>query len=184
MLKAAMIDTNIELHSHSSMASGKSESKSLVASRLSPECRMSHHAALRVIDTVCKAVRALPTLCLVGMLAVAVSGQSLWVSYTLPPCESKEPARFYISTGGAYVGQVAVISITSKQALITDPNRQENPYRPTIAKGAVIQPGGMAQNITFDPRAMPDRVEVRVTLPIESQSLQGTRFELESLCRK
>jgi hypothetical protein len=48
MLRVAMIDTNIELHSHSSMASGKSESKSLVISSLSPECRMSHHAALRV----------------------------------------------------------------------------------------------------------------------------------------
>jgi hypothetical protein len=36
-----------ELHSHSSMASLKSESKSLVASRLSPECRMSYCAALR-----------------------------------------------------------------------------------------------------------------------------------------
>jgi hypothetical protein len=131
-----------------------------------------------------QAVRALPTLCLVGMLAVAVSGQSLWVSYTLPPCGSQEPARFYISTGGAYVGQVAVISITSKQALITDPNRQENPYRPTIAKGAVIQPGGMAQNITFDPKAMPGKVEVRVTLPLGSQSLQGVRFELEGLCKK
>jgi hypothetical protein len=113
-----------------------------------------------------------------------LAGQSLWVSYTLPPCGSKEPARFYISTGGAYVGQVAVISITSKQALITDPNRQENPYRPTIAKGAVIQQGGMAQNITFDPKAMPGKVEVRVTLPIGSQSLQGVRFELEELCKK
>jgi hypothetical protein len=137
-----------------------------------------------MINTVRHAVRALPMLCLVGMLAVTVSGQGFVVSYTLPPCGSKEPARFYISTGGAYVGQVAVISITSKQALILDPNRQENPYRPTLAKGAVIQSGGMAQNITFDPRAMPGKVEVRVTLPIGSQSLQGTRFELEGLCRK
>jgi hypothetical protein len=139
---------------------------------------------MAMIGTIRQAVRALPALCIMGMLAVSVSGQGLWVSYTLPPCGSKEPARFYISTGGAYVGQVAVISITSKQALITDPNRQENPYRPTIAKGAVIQPGGMAQNITFDPKAMPGKVEVRVTLPLGSQSLQGTYFELESLCRK
>jgi hypothetical protein len=115
---------------------------------------------------------------------LGVAGQGLWVSYILPPCGSKEPARFYISTGGAYVGQVAVISITSKQALITDPNRQENPYQPTLAKGAVIQPGGMAQNITFDPKSMPGKVEVRVTLPIGSQGLQGTYFELDGLCRK
>jgi hypothetical protein len=145
--------------------------------------RRSAMIRVAMIDTVRQAVRALPALCLVGMLAVAVSGQSPWVSYTLPPCGSQEPARFYISTGGAYVGQVAVISITSKQALITDPNRQENPYRPTIAKGAVIQPGGMAQNITFDPKAMPGKVEVRVTLPLGSQSLQGVRFELEGLCK-
>ena len=119
-----------------------------------------------------------------GLLRTEASGQSLWVSYTLPSCNSKDPARFYISTGGAHVGQVAVITITSKQALITDPKRQEAPYRPTIAKGAVIQPGGMAQNVTFDPKAMPGRVEVRVTLPLGSRELKGVYFELEGLCRK
>jgi len=108
----------------------------------------------------------------------------VWVSYILPQCTSNDPARFYISTGGGLVGQVAVITITSKQALIIDPARQEAPYRSTLARGAVIQPGGMAQNITFSPKAMPGAVEVRVTLPLGSRELKGVYFELESLCRK
>ncbi len=120
---------------------------------------------------------------LAGLLGLETSGQGLWVSYILPTCGSKDPARFYISTGGAHVGQVAVITITSKQALITDPNRQEAPYRPTLAKGAIIQPGGMAQNITFDPKAMPGKVEVRVTLPLGPRELKGVYFELERLCK-
>lgn len=117
------------------------------------------------------------------LLVLMVQAQSgIWVSYTLPQCNTNEPARFYIYVTGQ-TGREVVVSVTMLNSLVTDPNRQEASYRVTQAKAAVIPPGGLVQNLTFWPKELPGQVEVRATVWSGSYSLTGVYQRLPSLCR-
>lgn len=121
------------------------------------------------------------TCAMLGALTVQAQS-SLWLSYTLPLCDSNEPARFYVYVAGQ-TGQEVVISITMLNSLVTDPKRQEASYRVTQAKAAVIPPGGFVQNLTFWPKELPGPVEVRATVWSGADSLKGIYKRLPALCR-